>query len=157
MKEFSIDKNLKKKLKEAYIDELRERAKDCLKDLENFYLSEEVEQFYTEFTPQVYKRHPYNVIEESGMARTYRKIYEEYDEENFFAIRAGLYVNTDEMYKDYKGTPDQVLYSFTNGYHGLPLPTTTRSSLRPIEDSRNYIVDELSKKLDKPLKLKLKK
>ena len=149
--------------------QMRKKLAEATNDLEDFYLKE-VENFYSEYTPINYRdektthgywRHPFSAIEESGMARTYHKIHGEYElNEDKYIMYSGLALNTFRMYRDYVastryGHTDWVLWSFTQGYHGLPEPYNyaPRSNLRPIKDARKYIKDIILPGLNKKIEI----
>lgn len=125
-------KELKKKLK----DVCKKMSLNAEEDLQHEY-TENVTQFYDDYEPKYYFRHHENGFSERGLDRTISSYHKQ--EGNTYI--GGIIVSTNNMYKDYDrttGNPAQVLYSFTEGFHGLPLPTTFRSSIRPIDNMMKF-------------------
>ena len=157
----------KVKLKKEFIIEKHMQAtqicKDCAKEardkISEFY-QEEIDKFYREYNPEYYIRHHERGYSPRGMEKTFEEALENTSSGDTVPFKGGINVNTDSMYTDYSGTPEQVLFSFLNGYHGLPpLPTprnlNTQFSIAPItreqygvgvhplKDTREYIDKKL--------------
>ena len=153
-KAFKFNKKQISNWEKSIQNEVRKRVKESTKEVIDFYL-DEVSKFYNEYQPVVYSRHPFSTIEESGMAKTFSPIYKEKKERKVFTVYGGISLNTYHMYTDYNGQNDWVLWSFTQGYHGLPEPYETyRGKLRPIIDTRKFIEEKISEKLRRKIDLK---
>lgn len=72
-----------------------------------------VDEYYSEYTPKVYKRHAYRGLE-PGLNLSYRR----FKSGPHGVYYGGIEITSNYMYKDYKR--DIVLNSFLNGYHGDP-------------------------------------
>ena len=158
MAQFKFKKDSIEKLKKACEEELRRRVDNATDELIDVYL-DEVGKFYSEYTPQVYDRHSFNSIEKSGMARTFQRLpRKEYWDGKRFVVESGITINTYKMWQDYLasiryGHTDWVLYSFTQGYHGLPIPSTYRGSLRILDDMHEYVEEVINPKFAEKIDL----
>ena len=158
-KEFHFSDNVRKSLIDMSANAIRKRVIEATDEIEKFYL-DEVDKFYNEYSPIEYQRHPFGDIKDSGMAKTYDKIYAEKKTKTQFMVYGGIALNTYHMYNDYSaslrynGHNDWVLWSFTQGYHGLPTPYDTyRGKFRPIIDTKRFIKEKLGKELIKDISI----
>ena len=116
-------------LSQATKDELRKRAKEKARELaiearermteEYLYV---ISNFYSEYEPKYYYRHFNNNYDlhslmKSGLGRTFEKYYKNSHNSVF---SGGICISTENMFTDYEGSPEDVLNSFLNGYHGHP-------------------------------------
>ena len=153
--EFHFSHDMKKNLFSYLLDEFDKRADDIVDTIESFYL-DEVNRFYNDKVfngsniPKYYRRHPYSSIENSGMAKTYQRYKKVKWHGEMLIISAGIILNTYQMYNDYSGQKDWVLYSFTQGYHGLPSQGII-GSVRPLIDTKKYIMKKIKKDFVKPI------
>ena len=95
-----------KRLAQQTSEELQEKA------LEQTY------EFYGEYEPRVYQRHPNEGTENSGLAKSIIPVCK--TENHGRGYVGGIIISTKHMYTDYSGTPLQVLTSYLDGFHGLP-------------------------------------
>ena len=156
-KKFKFSKETKQALLNNAINQLRQKGQKIQEQIETFYLAE-VDAFYSEYDPEVYKRHSYSDLPDSGLGRTYSPILEEKKTSQEFTYRVGIEISTTRMHDDYSVTPEQVLNSYLAGYHGLPPYEDKRtglmhyppmiSELRPIEDTWYFIDNVLLKNID---------
>ena len=145
-------------------DKCKNLAKQAKKDMSQEY-EKLTEKFYNEYQdgyPEVYVRHHDRGFEETGMSRTYSPYYKNKNNTSFVA---GIVINEKRMYGDYRTSKKYrpaikslVLYSFLNGYHGLPgeqYPGTRLSSVHPIDDMEK-IKEQLIKKYKKKMNVDIK-
>lgn len=110
----------------------KELAEETAKELQQEAL-EQTYEFYDEYSPMYYKRHPGAGTDTSGMARSIEKVVKSSDHGR--AYIGGIRISTDNMHTDYNGTPLQVLQSYLDGFHGLP---TFGSYLQEIPSTRKF-------------------
>ena len=109
-----------KQLANEAADELMQKA------LEQTY------EFYNEYNPVFYKRHAGAGTDNSGLARSIERICKSNHGRSY---EGGIKISADHMYKDYSGTPLQVLTSYLDGFHGLP---TFDNYLREINETKKF-------------------
>ncbi len=157
---------LSDKQKESIINnavvQMRQKSQHIQEQIENYYLAE-VDAFYAEYTPSEYVRHNYSDIYDSGLGRTCKPILEERRTGDKITFESGIEIDTSRMHRDYHGTPEQVLNSFMNGYHGLPPYKDMKtgatvyppmiSDLRPVEDTWNFVDKVLLQNMDFSIKV----
>lgn len=119
-------------IKKQGIAEAKRLAKETSKELQEKAL-EQTYDFYQEYEPKVYKRHPNEGTENSGLAKSIIPVCK--SENHGRGWVGGIIVSTKHMYTDYSGTPLQVLSSYLDGFHGLP---SIDEVLRDIEDTRKF-------------------
>lgn len=138
---------------ETYVDGVAKYLADKAAHLLDAEYQTVIQQFYSEYEPQVYKRHhdrPEYAGTERGLDRTYEAITS--DSPTWFARKSevlssggvtngnrfgGIRISTDRMYTDYVGTQQEVLDSFLEGFHGLK--SGNIKATRPAEEwMRNY-------------------
>ena len=100
-----------------------------------------IERFYDDYDPKYY-------IRQNGLYRTYSKYYKNSHGSVYYG---GIMVSTENMYPGnvtgagskyeygYRGTQEQVLESFYNGFHGVPT-LGILSTPSPREHMENYII-----------------
>lgn len=173
-KVWKLDDSLANNIKEAITNEIRNRRDEALKETAKFYL-DEVQKFYNEYPPQVYERHPASNALDSGMGKTFDLVKGEKKEKNMLYVYGALVLNTSHMYRDYRaythynGHNDYVLYTFSQGIHGLPTyekeinnPNTPGKKIRkvfpaiqgkvnPIQDTKKFVSNVLNPKLSEKI------
>lgn len=149
---------------------IEKAAKEASDEIADFF-QEEIDTFYREYDPILYVRHHDRGLPERGLDKTYTKVFKETSKGDVVRFTGGINVNTRNMYSDYSGTQEQVLYSFLAGYHGLPpfleprqnatqksiAPITAAqygSGVHPLKDTRNFMRYVLEPKLRKSAKFK---
>lgn len=158
---------LSKKLFDIYKKKAEEKCKELAKQAKK-ELSQEYEKltdkFYDEYQdgyPEVYVRHYDRGYPDTGMSRTYKPYYKNKSNQRFVG---GIVISEDRMYDDYRTSrkyrpivKSLVLYSFLNGYHGLPgnYPGSRLSDVHPIEDM-NKVKAKLMKKYKKKMEMEIK-
>lgn len=96
-----------------------------------------IEEFYDEYTPRFYKRHPMsNYLGESrsGLGRTYKRYYKNSHNSIYYG---GIEITAENMHMDYHDSPSDVLNSFLNGYHGRA-SAGIESGIRPYDHMLAY-------------------
>lgn len=179
MGKFKFSKSDIEKMEKFASQKCEELAKEAADEMEKFYL-EEVSKFYRERVfngkskPAYYKRHHDRGFPEKGMERTYERIFKDNSKGGAVRFTGGININTDDMYTDYHGTQEQVLYSFLAGYHGLPVYMKggahsarernwytanvmdgIQSKLHPLLDSAHFLDYVLAPKLKKKMNVDL--
>lgn len=119
-------------LRKALEKEGQEKCKKCAIEAREM-LSKEYERiigiFYSEYEPQYYKRHI-----KGGMYKTFTKHYKN---SHGSVYSGGIIISSDKMYDDYRGTKENVLGSFLEGYHG-PVTVGIKSSITPLDHMLKY-------------------
>lgn len=165
MAKAKINKQFIKEQHLRAIEICKECAKEAKDSISEFY-QEEVDKFYQEYNPDYYVRHHERGFSRKGLDETFDEIFENTSSGNLVRFKGGININTNSMYTDYSGTPEQVLFSFLNGYHGLPPFPTPRKlntqfsiapitkeqygvGVHPLKDTREYIDKKLEPELRK--------
>lgn len=102
-----------------------------------------INRFYTEYTPHYYKRHASRGMV-PGLMKTFKKYYKNPHSSIYYG---GIEINSDDMYKDYRDSREQVLESFLEGYHGRP-SEGIESSILPYKHMlafRQHLINELGR------------
>ena len=144
--DFKISKETIDMFKRALIQRADLKAQNYTKQIAAFYL-DEVNKFYNEYSPILYKRHPYSNIANSGMAKTFNMIMKRSFQHNRYIVYGGISLHTYNMYSDYRGQKDWVLYTFTQGIHGLPghmdawgyYHPAIQGHVKPLKDTKEFI------------------
>lgn len=160
-----ISKAFYEEQKKKASEKCKKLAKEARKDLSKEY-EKLTEKFYNEYSdyPEVYVRHIDKGYPETGMSKTYKSYYKNKNNQTFLG---GIIISEENMYDDYKTSKkwqpqvkSLVLYSFVNGYHGLPgeqYPGTKISKIHPIEDMEKIKKNLIKKKYSKQKKMDIKK
>ncbi len=119
-------------IKKQGIAEAKRLAKEASKELQEKAL-EQTYDFYQEYDPIFYKRHLNEGTDSSGLAKSIISICK--SENHGRGWVGGIEISTTHMYKDYSGTPFQVLTSYLDGFHGLP---TEGNYLRDVNNTRKF-------------------
>lgn len=109
----SFGKGLKKELEEYGENIAKNICKQFSQALEKKYISI-IEEFYNEYTPTIYIRHEERNME-AGLFKTYRKFLSNPHHTTYYG---GITISPRDMYTDYDVSPNHVLDTFLNGYHG---------------------------------------
>ena len=119
-------------LEKQGINKAKELAKQTSIELEKEALQQTVD-FYNEYDPIYYVRHPNPGTSDSGLARAIEPIVKSENHGRGFV--GGIRISTKHMYTDYSGTPYQVLTSYLDGFHGLP---TFNNYLRDVPSTNKF-------------------
>lgn len=161
---------ISKELKEKVLKQAREKARECALDarklLTNEYMNM-IRKFYSEPVfdggtsniPNYYDRYFNNNYSDksiliSGLGHTFKPIYRNSHNKRFFG---GIHISPTFMTNEnYRGTYEQVMYSFLYGWHGLP--SEQYGGIKSQYLIYNHMIsykNELKKELIEKMKLKL--
>lgn len=102
-----------------------------------------IERFYAEYEPESYERHSERGYV-SGLTKTFKKYYKNPHNTIYYG---GIEIASDNMYDDYHDSPDDVLSSFLDGYHGRA-SAGIESSILPYKHMlkfRDSLINELGR------------
>lgn len=148
-----ISKSAQAKMEREARKKAKELAKESRDRLEEKY-NEIINSYYAEYTPHIYIR---NVKRGGtpGLEKTYRTKFEKKDD----SFKGGIIISTDDMYPGglrgkevytlagYRGTQEQVLWSFLLGYHGLLHQNIVHQNI--VDSGENFRYTLLNSPLDK--------
>ena len=100
-----------------------------------------IDRFYSEYTPEHYRRHSARGMT-PGLMKTFKKHYKNPHNTIYYG---GIEINSEDMYKDYHDSNEEVLSSFLSGYHGRP-SLGIESSMLPYKHMlkfREHLINEL--------------
>lgn len=158
-------------IKKSAQQKLEKDVDKAVNKLSLFYL-EQVQKFYAEYSPILYKRHPSSSVLDSGLGlRTFTPIKRSFWKGDVLYVLGGISLNTYKMYPSfsydeetnigYRGRNDWVLYTFSQGIHGLPdykdkygnFHKAIERGSHPLKDTQKY-AEQLRKELNKSISLK---
>lgn len=124
-------KDIWKEIEKQGLQKAKQLANEAADELKEQALKQTYE-FYREYDPIFYIRHPGEGTENSGLAKSIERICKSNHGRSY---EGGVRITTDYMYNDYSGTPLQVLTSYLDGFHGLP---TFDNYLREINETNKF-------------------